>query len=191
MRSEKVKIAEILDIQTGFQVRNRFHFDSQGNYNIIQVKNTSESLLHYMKPNNLDKIHIPKNRRSTMDKYLLKKEDILYLSKLHFKAFRYMGDLENTAPMSHFYILRPTKPINSDYLCWILNQSSIKSHIQGSLLPFISKKALMNIEIPLPREETQKKISQILRLRAKEIEMQKAIDQKKTVYINKVLTHIL
>jgi len=188
VRSKKVKIGSILSIQTGFQIRKKIPLDIKGNYKLIQVKNISESTLHYMKPKKLDKIYLSKDSKF-MDKYILKKEDILYLSKFYFKAFRYIGNLENILPMSHFYILRPSIPINLDYLCWILNQSSMSRHVQGSLLSFISKKALGNVEIPLPNEETQKKIAQILSLRAEEIEIQKKIEQKN--HINQILTRIL
>ena len=58
-----------------------------------------------------------------MNKYLIQRNDVLYLSKLHPGAFRYRGSIEKTIPMAHFYILRPkTEYIDSDYLCWALNQ---------------------------------------------------------------------
>ena len=113
--------------KTGFQVRRKEQSASQGNYKFIQVKDTTRSVLYQIKLENLDKIFIPEKKRKFMNKYLVQKKDVLYLSVLNPGAFRYIGSIENTVPMAHFYILRPkTNNIDSDYLCWALNQDFMK-----------------------------------------------------------------
>ena len=197
-QSKQIKLSGVItkSIQTGFQVRGKVQSDSQGNYTLIQVKDTIRSILYHIKSENLDKVAIPERKRKLMNKYLVQKNDVLYLSKLNPGAFRYTGSIENTVPMSHFYILRPkAKIIDSDYLCWALNQDFMKPHIQkclkGTILPFISKDALMNLKIPLPSFATQKKIISFLKLMAQEKEIQKTMDKKKSVLINTVLNGLL
>ena len=197
-QSKQIKLSNVVatSIQTGFQVRGKVQPDSQGNYTLIQVKDSIRSVLYHIKSENLDKIFIPEEKRKFMNKYLVQKNDVLYLSKLNPGAFRYTGSIENTIPMAHFYILHPkTDIINSDYLCWALNQDFMKPHIQKCLkrtiLPFISKDALMNLKIPLPSFATQKKIISFLKLMAQEKEIQKTMDKKKSVLINTVLNGLL
>lgn len=197
-QSKQVKLSDVIatSIQTGFQVRGKVQPDSQGNYTLIQVKDTIRSVLYHIKSENLDKIFIPEEKKKFMNKYLIQKNDVLYLSKLNPGAFRYTGSIENTMPMAHFYILRAkTDIVDSDYLCWALNQDFMKPHIQkwlkGTILPFISKDALMNLKIPLPSLATQKKIISFLKLMAQEKEIQKTMDKKKSVLINTVLNGLL
>ena len=197
-QSKQIKLSNIITIpiQTGFQVRGKVQPDSQGNYTLIQVKDTIRSVLYHIKLENLDKIVVPKEKRKFLDKYLIQKNDILYLSKLNPGAFRYTGSIENTMPMAHFYILRPkTNIIDSDYLCWALNQDFMKPYIQrclrGTILPFISKDALIDLKIPLPSFATQKKIISFLKLMAQEKEIQETMDKKKNVLINTVLNGLL
>lgn len=197
-QSKQVPLAHIItsSIQTGFQVRGRIQPDSHGNYSLIQVKDTHRSVLHQIRSGALDKVLIPEKKNKFMKKYLIQKDDVLYLSKLNPGAFLYTGSSEKTIPMAHFYILRPkAEYINSNYLCWVLNQDFMKPQIQrcikGTILPFISKDALATFEIPLPSIDIQKKIIDLLHLRAQEKELQETIDKKKNALMNRVLTELL
>ena len=197
-QSKQIKLSNIITIpiQTGFQVRGKVQSDSQGNYTLIQVKDTIRSVLYHIKSENLDKIVVPKEKRKFLNKYLVQKNDVLYISKLNPGAFRYTGSIENTMPMAHFYILRPkTNIIDSDYLCWALNQGFMKPYVQrclkGTILPFISKDALINLKIPLPNFATQKKIINFLKLMAQEKKIQETMDKKKKVLINTILNGLL
>ena len=171
LQSKKAKLSDlVIAIQTGFQVRGRSQLDSKGNYKLIQVKDTVRGFLYYIKSKKLDKISIPEKNRKFMGKYLIQTNDLLYLSVLNFGAFLYSDTLENTVPMSHFYILRPNiNLIDSYYLCWILNHKFLKPYIkrsaEGTTLPFISKQALMSLQIPFPDRAVQKKIVELLKLR--------------------------
>ncbi len=198
-QSQQIKLSDIITtpIQTGFQVRGKVQPDSQGNYTLIQVKDTIRSILNRIKSENLDKFSILERKKKFMSKYLVQKNDVLYLSKLNPGAFRYTGFIENTVPMAHFYILRPkTNIIDSDYLCWALNQDFIirryiQKHLKGSTLPFISKEALINLKIPFPSMIAQKKIVHLLKLRMQEKEIQSDIERKKNILINKTLHQAL
>ena len=197
-QSQQIKLSNIvaMQIQTGFQVRGKVQLDSQGNYNLIQVKDTVRSVLYHIKSESLDKIIIPEKKKKFMNKYLIQKNDILYLSKLNPGAFRYKDFTENTVPTAHFYILRPkTNIVDYDYICWVLNQDFIKSYIQkclkGTVLPFISKDSLMNLKIPLPNIAIQKQIINLLNMSQQEKAIQKTLDRKKHILINTVLNKLL
>ena len=197
-QSRQIRLSDIITIaiQTGFQVRGKLQSDPQGNYKLIQIKDATRSLLSYIKSEKLAKISIPEKKRKFMNKYLIQKNDVLYLSKLNPGAFRYTGPVENTLPMAHFYILRPKKDIiDPDYLCWTLNQTFMKPQIQrglkGTVLPFISKEALRNLKIPLPNRSVQKQIINLLHLRRQEKEIQETMDRKKNILINSLLNGLL
>ena len=197
-QSQQVKLSNIvtIPIQTGYQVRGKVQPDSQGNYNLIQVKDTTRSTLYQIRSASLDKISIPEEKRKFMNKYLIQKNDVLYLSKLNPGAFRYTGSIESTVPMAHFYILRPKiNSIDSDYLCWALNQDFMKPHIQrclrGTILPFISKDALIALKIPLPAISIQKKIISLLHLKMQEKEIQEKVERKKNILIKTILNGLL
>ena len=169
---------------------------SKAFYSLIQVKDTRQSLFSQIKSKKFDTIFVPAKKRKFMEKYLLQKQDLLYLSKLRPGAFRYKGSIETILPMSHFYILRP-KPeiVDSDYLCWALNQAFMKVYVQrclkGSALPFISKEALMDFKVPLPSRDIQKRIVTLLDMRIREKEIQTSIEQKKNIFINTILNKLL
>ena len=208
-QSKKVPLSNLLkeNIQTGFQVREQ---ESSAFYNtketpphqskfykLIQVKDTSRGVLFQINPVGLNSITLPARKSKFMQKYLIQKDDVLYLSKLHPGAFRYKGPVEDTIPMAHFYILRPKSlVVDPDYLCWALNQGFIikrylQKHLIGSALPFIPRSALVKFPVPLPPLHTQKSIVQLLQLRAREKEIQKTIEEKKSILINSALRQLL
>ncbi len=198
LRSKQEKLSNVvaIPIQTGFQARGQVHPDPQGNYNLLQVKNTSQNILYYIRSAKLDKISIPEKKRKFMAKYLMQEKDVLYLSKLKPMAFRYTGSIESTVPVAHFYILRPKiNTIDADYLCWVLNQGFMKPHIQkclrGTVFPFIPKNALMELKIPLPNMGVQKKIVNVIHLKMREKEIQEKIRRKKNILIDTVLNRLL
>lgn len=197
-QSQQLRLSNLIrtPIQTGFQVRGKAQTVPQGNYSLIQIKDAIRSVLSYIKSEKLDKISIPEQKRKFMNKYLIQKNDVLYLSKLKPGAFRWTGSIQNILPMAHFYILRPkTDIIDPDYLCWALNQNFMKPQIQsglrGTALPFISKDALINLKIPLPSAAVQKQITNLLHLRKREKEIQETMDRKKNVLMNTILNGLL
>jgi len=193
-QSKQVKLSDIIAfVQTGFQIRGKAESQSDFNsYNLIQVKDTVRGVLYHIRSKDLDKIFINEQKKKFMNKYLIQKDDVLYLSKLNPGAFRYTGPVENTVAMAHFYILRPKMNIiDSDYLCWALNQGFVKPYVQkglkGTILPFISKDTLMDLKIPLPGMDIQKKIISVMKLREREKQIQDTIDRKKNILINTIL----
>lgn len=196
-KTETVKLSEIVEmpIQTGFQVRGKVEHDPEGNYKLIQVKNVSR-ITHQVISSGLERITIPEEKNKFMDKYLLGKDDVIYLSKLNPGAFRYEAPEKAIVPMAHFYLLRPKeKGVNPDYLCWALNQDFMKpflaKSLKGTTLPFISKSDLAEFEVPIPALDIQKKIVVISSLRIKEKELNQKIEEKKDILINEILERYL
>ena len=196
--SKLVLLSEVIvrPVQTGFQVRGRFPFSSQGRYMLVQIKDVHRGILSQIRPVYLEKMFVPEEKDKFMQKYVLQKNDVLYLSRLNPHAFRYEKFVENTVPMEYFYILRPKMgSVDPDYLCWVLNQEFVQPYIQrgleGTVLSFISKKALMDIKIPLPGLGIQKKIVKLLKLRMKEKQLSENLGEKKDTMINRVLNSVI
>lgn len=165
-------------------------------YRLIQVKDTHRGILSQICPLRLDRVLIPEKKDKFMQKYILHKQDVVYLSRLSPHAFRYGGPVEKTIPMEYFYILRPKEDdVDSDYLCWVLNQTFMQPYIrkglEGTVLSFISKKALMDIKIPLPGLGIQKKIASLLKLRVREKQLSESIGEKKDIVINQILNTLI
>ena len=64
-QSKQIKLSDVIaaSIQTGFQVRGKVQPDSQGNYTLIQVKDTIRDVLYHIKSEHLDKIFIPEEKK--------------------------------------------------------------------------------------------------------------------------------
>ena len=204
-KSKQVSLSELIrtPVQTGFQLRrgsqNRLSsvHTKKSKYHLIQVKNIKRGVLYQIQSGNLDTLFISNRKSKFMKKYLLKANDVLYLSKLHPGAFRYRGPIGPVLPMAHFYILRPkVQLVDPDYLCWVLNQSwtvqcYVRKRLVGSVLPFVTKDSLLGFKIPLPAMSNQKKIIELLNLRAQEKEIQEQLDSKKNILLNKALQKLL
>ena len=208
-KSKQVSLLELIEVpvQTGFQVRPVLRsrvFGKRGavsfrgkSYKLIQVKDTVRGIWQDINSKGLETIVITEKKSKFMKKYLLEVDDVLYLSKLNPGAFRYRGPIGATLPVAHFYILRPkVQLVDPDYLCWVLNQSwtvghYVQKHLVGSALPFVTKESLLGFKIPLPTLSIQKKIIYLLKLRAQEKALQKELDNKKNILLNKALRKLL
>jgi len=185
------KLEDIVDIQSGYQLKGQMTNAPEGNVSCIQVQDLDHSQ-RIVKSDGLWKIKTDK----IFDNYQITKNDLLFLSKgSKFGAYR-IPDFESlTIPLAHFFILRTGKnnKVNSTYLWWILNErrtaNKIQNGMKGSMMPFISRADLGQIEIPIPPRDVQEMIFELANLRLKEKDLVTKIEIYKDQLIENALAN--
>ena len=183
----KKKISEIADIQLGYQFRQKIEPTDDGTHRVIQIRDFDENRV--LLRENLSCVRID----TPADKYLLRKGDVLFLSRGHRNwAVAIIDDLEATVAVSHFFVVRPKQDnVLSEYLAWYLNQATAQEYLhsiarRGTHMPLIPLSAFVGLKVDLPDIETQKKIVELSRLMEKEKQMLSALQVKRSLLINAV-----
>ena len=128
--------------------------------------------------------------------HLLQKGDILFASKgtsLLCKIFNY--DILAVASSSLFSIRINDQQILPEYLCWYLNHPEVSTLIKaqqtGSSTLLLHKSILENLKIPIPDQNTQKKIVKISKLQQKEQDIMKSIAEKRAQITDQILYKLI
>ena len=164
----KKKISEIADIQLGYQFRQKIEPTDDGTHRVIQIRDFDENRV--LLRENLSCVRID----TPADKYLLRKGDVLFLSRGHRNwAVAIIDDLEATVAVSHFFVVRPKLDnVLSEYLALYINQAPAQEYLhniarRGTHMPLIPLSAFVGLKVDLPDIETQKKIVELSRLMEK------------------------
>ena len=136
------------------------------------------------------------NYTKKIDRYLLKKGDILFACKgttYLCKVFDY--DIPAVASTTLYSIRLHTNIITPEYLCWYMNHPTIAASINnekmGTGSPMIRKEVIENLEVMIPDMNTQKTIIEISKLQERENELVGLIQQKKTQLTNQLIINKL
>lgn len=177
-----VKVKDIADIKTGYQSKTRIHEEALGTHFLIQGNNIDSTLT--LNDRSLIRF-LPEN---SADNYLLEKNDILFQARgSENYACLIEKDISNTFVSGSFYTIRiKNSEVHPRYLTWWLNQPHIQKSFQsvrsGTLISYVSIKALSEIQVPIPPYSIQAKIARIFELWKKEENLIKIIqDSRKTL----------
>ncbi len=183
----KKKITEIADIQLGYQFRKKIEPTGDGSNRVIQIRDFDEN--HMLNKTALASITLDK----PMDKYLIKKGDILFLSRGHNNwAAPIVDDLTATVAVSHFFVIRPKQNnILPEYLAWYINQTPAQEYLyniarRGTHMPLIPLSAFKGLTIEIPDITTQENIVELSKLMEKEKKLLTELQEKKSLLINAV-----
>ncbi|MBN1365690.1 MAG: restriction endonuclease subunit S [Syntrophaceae bacterium] len=180
---KSTKLKETADVYVGYQAKTRIHEDANGSHFLVQGRDIDQSL--HLK----DKIFIRFNPEIKIENYLLNKGDILFQARgADNYACLIHKKIPNTIAAGSFYIIRTNKPeIHPAYLAWWLNlphvQKSFQSIRSGTLISYVSIKALSEIEIPIPHYSIQTKIARVFELWKKEENLVKIIQDSRKALI--------
>ncbi len=127
---------------------------------------------------------------------LLEKGNILFACKgSRYLAVTYNEDVPAVASTVFFVLKVKNNSINPEYLCWYLNQPTIKTFFrsidQGTGVPVIKKMYIENLEIPIPDGDTQRKIVELSNLSDREFQLRSAIAGKKHLLLNQKLMNLI
>jgi len=134
---------------------------------------------------------------SKIKKHLLLKGDVLFAAKgsKNFAAW-YENDEMPAVASTSFFVIRPQdKNILPGYLTWFLNHSStqalLKGQARGSSIASISKSVLSELEIPIPNIEKQELILRISKLRNKEKNLKRQVENLREKQIQSLLINAI
>jgi len=167
------RIDELVDIQLGYQFRERLSITSDGTHQVIQVKDIDQFNGHSLVPSGLFRV-TPKR---DADKYVVRNGDVLFLSKGRRNSATLVDGLDQGTRPSHrdrtrgtgetpviaagyFFILRPrVEVMRPQYVAWAINAPPAQAYLQsvaaGSAMPFVTKQAFADLEIDVPSMERQ------------------------------------
>lgn len=131
-----------------------------------------------------------------LEKHLLHDGDILLIAKgEHNRACLYQSAIGRAVASSTFFVIRPTiGGLMPEYLQWYLNtaymQGIFTALSKGTQIASLSKKALADIEIPLPPLQTQREILEVQRLLDKERSITSELIQLKDNMYQRLLLNL-
>ena len=165
-----VKLQDLAEIQPGYQHKGQMTNDSSADWSCIQVQDLDHES-RMVRAEGVWKMQSTKD----LSRYVVSETDLLYLSRgSNFGAYRIQESVGKTIALAHFFILRPIAncPVLVDFLWVALNDITLASCIQGfmkgSIMPFVSKLELGQIDIPVPSREAQCHIVELAILRSQE-----------------------
>jgi len=193
----KIKLKNIADITTGYQIRRRLGNSTSGTHKIIQMRNVCiDSGVLMSTENEYDSVTPNKP-----EKYKLKLDDIILTTRGNFnKASIIKKDKVDWIASGHFMILRVKEGLEilPEYLHLFLNlkvSSNYFAHeARGTGIKILSRKTIEELCIPVLPLINQKKIINFDKLCSKEIDLLELLIEKifflKEKVINKLLENV-
>ena len=168
----KVALSKVTNFKNAYPFRGRLAKDPQGEYQVIQTSDISETGQVV-----LDSC-IKVSGITPKEKYLLSKGDVLFIGKgYRNQAGCISVDVKNTVAAVTLHVFQAKPEIFPEYLAWFLNQPPaqrwIKSRNEGSVHPNLSLKTLGELPVTVPDLPTQQKILAIHKLALKEQDLMK------------------
>ncbi len=185
--SVKTKIENIVDIQIGYQFREKLDMALDGTHQVIQAKNIDAENDHRLNFTSIVRVTLKRDAK----KYVVNNGDVIFLSKGRRNYATLIEGLSSDTKAiaaGYFFILRPkVETIRTDYLALAINEPSAQSYLKsvasGSGMPFISKQAFAALEIDIPAAETQEKVVKLHQLSFRESALLKRLEQKRNKLI--------
>ncbi len=160
----KYKLMDLLNFKTQGVNTTTDHISYvEKGYKIVQAKNIAPYNITFDESNFVDEETFSRIK----DNHKLHKGEVLYTnigSQLGNSAI-YEFDDEAIITWNVMKLIPNKDIIDNYYLCYLLNsnKSYIKALNTSSTMPFVSGKALMNVEFEVPDLQTQKKVIKVLK----------------------------
>jgi len=174
------RIGECAEVLPGLSLKARAEHEPEGTHQIVLAKHLKVGV-PYVYADKEHKLRITPNKK--MDRYKVLPGDVLFISRgIRNEAIMVNEVPENTVASSTLYIIRSKEGVETGYLAWVLEQPQIKAKIAqartGAGTPLVQRNELMNMTIPLPDLESQKKIAELNGLMAKERQILDQINEQ-------------
>ena len=171
------RLKNIAEVQIGYQATGRMMHHGDGTHRLIQLKDVRGDRIQTS-----DLIaFVPKRDPQP---YLVGPGDILFVARgRKNQAVLSTERLENVLAVSNFYIIRAGPAVLPEYLCWHLGQPAAQDHIRsrvhGSGIKMIKKSDLLELLVPVPPLDVQRKVVAVARLAGEEERLTQAISNKR------------
>jgi len=181
-------LSQIFEVRTGFPLREAAKYDAQGDALIVQMKDVNPLTgVDWKNP-----ITIKTKGRNEPD--WLREDDILFVGRgSRFFAVHVSAPPKPSVASPHFYVLRAgsRQKINPHFLVWLLNskpaQKFYAEHIEGSALPYISRRTLAMLPVELPDVQAQERIVRAYKCWKKERHLLEELIEQKEALIDALL----
>jgi len=178
MKSELCRLAEI---QIGYQAKGSIQDDPNGTHLIVQSRDCPED--GQIRWDELCRI-VPQREA---ERYVLRDGDVLFLAKGGRRtAAAVRSPQPHTMAVSTFYIIRVGHEdvLLPEYLAWYLNNGAREYLAMeaklGTTIPFVSLRALADLELDLPPTGTQQHIAALDALLRKERRLTSELLERRT-----------
>jgi hypothetical protein len=157
----KLFLGNLTEIQPGYQARGKIRESHAGSHRLLQAKDVVENSLSWETTISFHPELNPK-------RYRIENNDILFIARgYENRAYLAINPPDNVLASNTFYIIKPLK-IQPGFLAWWLNERPAQTYFAQFQVKmgyaYMSKKNLVNLEVPVPGPEIQEKISNALKL---------------------------
>lgn len=177
-------LGDIARVRVGFQFRSEAPYSPFGNHRLIQLRDSKEILpFEEYEAHRIDCEEVRKEDLLSVGDILLRAK-----GKNHF-AVCVTSAVENLIAGAACLIIRPlTEQVTSGYLAWYLNQPPAQAFLNkisaGTSIPVVNKKALLDLEVPIPPRKIQNAIGELYQLQLSEEELTQKITRSKRSFLN-------
>lgn len=185
-------LIELNGLFSGYSFREKIEHNPNGDVGILQMKDITDNYLSF-DYQNIDKI----SDFIFKDKFYLKKNDILFVSKGVNNYAIAIDDINfKVVPSATFFVIRvDERIIVPEYLVWYINQKEAQNYLNekkaGTYVPNLNKQDVMELPIKVPPLEIQKAIAQTAVLLNKEIEILDKIKNNRKELIQNQLINLI
>ncbi len=178
----KAKLAEIVEIRSGYQFREKVEHEPRGAVPVIQIKDVTGDF----QLRTVDLIRVSMDRTGS---YLVSQGDVLFLARGHRLGAVVVNEpLTGTIATGYFFILRPSGRVRPGYLAWAINQrefqEQMRPFVRGSHIPLITKGDFQALRIEVPLLEIQDRIVILDELHRQERQLVAKIQARRTELIH-------
>ena len=182
----KQRIADIAEVRSGYQFREKVEHDPNGSVPVIQIKDLTSDF--QLQTHDLIRVSMPK-----FEPYRVKEGDVLFLARGHRLGATAVNEpLKGTIATGYFFIIQPSSRVRPGYLAWAINQKGFQDRmrplVRGSHIPLITKGDFEELTLDVPPLETQQLIEAIDSLHRNENALMQLIQQKRSQLIDAVCT---
>lgn len=185
-----VKLKEIVSVQIGFPFRSRLERDENGNVCVIQMKDIGEAGL--LETGGLVRIQMSEVK----ERYLVRPQDLVMRTRGQITTAAEVNQDLGMAVVSGplFRIRVESDMVLPSYLTWYINQPAAQAYLtsraKGTSVQMISKRAVEEMEMPLPSLEEQRKIMELAGLAAREQRLLRQLAEKRKQYMETILLQL-
>lgn len=178
------RLADIVEIRSGYQFREKVEPDPRGPVPVIQIKDLSSDF----RLSTEDLIRVSMDR---IEPYIVEQGDVLFLARGHrLGAAAVMAPLASTIATGYFFILRPSGRVRPMFLAWALNQKDFQDRmrplVRGSHMPLITKRDFEDLTVDVPPLDVQQLIETVDDLRRREQDLVGQLEQKRADLVHAI-----
>ena len=156
------RLGKVAALSTGFPFRGRVEAQDDGTIPVIQARDIGH--LSGSAPNDLMRLH----EEARYQRHFLKPDSILMQARGERLASDIFKGAVPTIAGQGLFVLKPDSVLLPEFLLWYLRhprtRTALLASCRGTRIPFLPKKNLEDLEVPIPPLEQQQKVIELDRI---------------------------